>query len=443
MEQTVSPRRLRYGVWPLAFPVFFTCFKIDRKDPPMSTPLPNRRGLKARAKRLMLSPLSLRVTLAVVGAALAFFLLRLLLNGTLSFTMASLAQFGDTTSGIYVLDEGINLIFRMDLTGTVAALSVTYAQLRVFLLVNLVFFLLLSPLRAGAMEAYWKVTAGQRQGTVAGLLAWFTQPARLVKAWVVQFCLQVGVGALTFVASTPAMYQFYQFYSTTANWGSYTLSRQMVLWSADCLAVLAMLFGVWLHSLLLPVLYCLAAHPEYSLKETFRRGFRSAQGIRGGFYRMRLSFLLWFFLSRLTYGAMDFFVLPYSSLTAMLYLQEGARLRARQGQEPAEEETDALAEDIGDAAWPPVADTASWPEDDTPVETAGSGPEDELPAEAPDNWPEDDTPGETPDNREDDGAPADDAWASDPAPDGGPDTDEPQDTPSLWENWEREGEDRP
>ena len=191
----------------------------------------------------------------------------------------------------------------------------------------------------------------------------------------------------------------------------------MVLWSADCLAVLAMLFGVWLHSLLLPVLYCLAAHPEYSLKETFRRGFRSAQGIRGGFYRMRLSFLLWFFLSRLTYGAMDFFVLPYSSLTAMLYLQEGARLRARQGQEPAEEETDALAEDIGDAAWPPVADTASWPEDDTP--------------------------GETPDNREDDGDPADDAWDSAPDPDGGPDTDEPQDAPSLWENWEREGEDRP
>ena len=339
----------------------------------------------------MLQLLSLRVTLLFVGASMAFFGLRYLFNGTMSLTLASLASYGDTSSGFYVLDEGFNLIFRMDLTGTVAALSMTWAQLRAFVVVNVIIFLLLSPLKLGVMEAYWGLTRGKKDGKVVQVFQWYLQPLRLVKAWVVELCVQVAVGAVTFVASTPAMFLFYRFYSTTTSMAGFDLSRRMMLWAADILAILAMLFGLWLNSLLLPVRYCLAAHPEYSLGETFRRGFRSARGIRGGFYRFRLSYILWFFLSRLTYGAMDLYVLPYSSIGSMLYLQEAARLRDRQEAEtppePGEGE-EADGEDWSlDAAWPPDRD-------EVPVEAGipAEGPapaEDEEPAPEAD-WPSDD-----------------------------------------------------
>ena len=317
----------------------------------MPIQLPLRRYVKFKAKRLMTNPLSLRVTLAVVAVQLLFFGLRYLFNGTLSLAMASLADYGDTASGVYVLDQGVNVIFRMDLTGMVAALSVTWAQLRAFAAVNIVLFLLLAPLRVGAMEVYWGMTRGVKDGKVAQVLQWFLQRGRLFKAWVVEFCLQAVVGAATFAATIPSLYLFYRFYSTTVSIAGVDLSRRLLLWSADILAVLAMLFGVWLHSLFLPVRYCLASHPEYSLGETFRRGFRSAKGIRGSFYRFRLSYLLWFFLSRLTYGAMDLYVLPYSSLGSMLYLQEAARQRDRKP-EPVPDETE-TAEDRYDS-WPPV-----------------------------------------------------------------------------------------
>ncbi len=303
--------------------------------------VPLRRQVKSRAKRLMLNLLSLRVTLVVVGAQMAFFFLRILCNGTLRLTMANLASYGDTASGVYVLEEGINVIFRMDLTGTVAALSMTYSQIGAFLIINAILFLLLSPLRLGAMEAYWKVTRGDG-GKVAEMFRWFLEKGRLLKSWAVEFCLQILVGVLTFIASTPGLFLFYRFYSTATSMTAIGFSQRLMLWAADGLAILAMLFGVWLHSLLLPVRYCLASHPEYTLRETFRRGLRSASGIRGGMYRFRLSYILWFFASRVTYGAMDIFVLPYSSLGSMLFLQQAAKWRKaeeRQGAAsvPAEE----------------------------------------------------------------------------------------------------------
>lgn len=346
----------------------------------MPTPtIPLRRAVKLRARQLMLHLLSLRVTLLFVAVSMAFFGLRYLLNGTLSLTLASLASYGDTTSGFYVLDEGINVIFRMDLTGTVAALSLTWSQLRVFLLVNAVFFLLLVPLKLGAMEVYWDLTRGKKDGKVVQVFQWYLQAGRLVKAWVVEFCVQILVGVLTFVASTPALFLFYRFYSTTTSMASFDFSRRLLLWSADGLAILALLFGLWLNSLLLPVRYCLAAHPEYSLGETFRRGFRSARGIRGGFYRFRLSYIIWFFLSRLTYGAMDLYVLPYSSIGSMLYLQQAAQVR---DQSPREEPMPMVSEEDREdlTAWPP-AETVFPPEQDETPEAGFCPPDDLLPGE--------------------------------------------------------------
>ena len=68
-------------------------------------------------------------------------------------------------------------------------------------------------------------------------------------------------------------------------------------------------------------------------------GADSAKGFRGAFFGFRLSYILWFLVSQVTYGAMDIFVTPYTSLGGMLFLQEAAR--ARQGEAtPQQEEQD-------------------------------------------------------------------------------------------------------
>ena len=305
----------------------------------MTLTLPSRRELKLQARRTMIHPLCLRASLLLFCAGMVFFALRYLLNGTLSYSLVSLAKYGETASGVYFQDGGVELIFRMDLTGLVLAMAMTYRQLRTFLLVNAVCFLLLAPLRVGVMEVYWSVLRGRREIRLSGVFDWFLRLGRLCKAWVVEFLLQGAVRALALAASVPSFYLYYRFYSMTPDAASLTAGSQLLQGAAGCLAIAAALFAFWIHSLLLPVRYCLAAHPEYGLGEVFRRGFRSARGVRGFFYRFRLSYVLWFFFSRLTYGAMDIFVTPYSSLGSMAVLHEAARARMEAEREA---ETDAL-----------------------------------------------------------------------------------------------------
>lgn len=299
--------------------------------------LPHRRELKFQAKKFMLHPTCVRVTLLLVCMQIAFFGLRYLFNGTLSYALVNLADYANTATGIYFNDEGFSIIFRMDLTQMVLAIPLTYTQLRTFVLLTVVIFALLSPLRVGAMEQYWQVLQGG-QTNVRAVFQWFAQARRFGKALVVEFVLQGVVRLVAIAATIPSLYLFYQFYTNTPTMESYTDVSAMTQMGASVLAVAAALFAFWLHSVLLPVRYCLAAHPEYSLGETFRRGAQSLKGFRGAFFRFRLTYVPWFFVSQLTYGALDLYVTPYTSLGGMRFLQEAARVRQGRSQSQPEDE---------------------------------------------------------------------------------------------------------
>lgn len=299
----------------------------------MKTTMPPRREMKFLAKRLMVHPLCMRLTLLLVCIQLACFGLRYLLGGTLTYGLMDLTQYSDTTSGIYWNANGVNILFRMDLTQMILAIPLTYQQMFRFAVLSVLFFLVLSPLRLGAMEGYWRVMRGQVQN-VNEVFQWFRQPGRFGKSLVVEFVLTVLVRAVGLVAMVPSLYLFYQFYTTTPSVEALTSGSMLLQAGGTVLAVAAGLFTFWLHSLVLPVRYCLCAHPEYSLGKTFRRGFQSAKGVRKAFFSFRLSYLLWFLASQLTYGAMDLFVTPYTSLGGMLFLQEAARAKQQQTAQP-------------------------------------------------------------------------------------------------------------
>lgn len=265
-----------------------------RKEKRMKQNLPTRREMKFLAKRLMMHPICMRVTLLLVCVQLAFYGLRVFCGGTLTYGLAKLSEYGDTASGIYFNAEGFSILFRMDLTQTVLAIPVTYHQILVFLLVNALFFVLLAPLRLGAMEQYWGVLRGSTQLSVFRVFQWFRQPKRLGKAVAVEFVLSILVRLAGLWPPFPSRISSMSSIPTPRRQTPYTTLSSLTQMGATLLAVAAALFTFWLHSVFLPVRYCLCAHPEYSLGQTFRRGLQSAKGVRGAFFRFRLSYILWF-----------------------------------------------------------------------------------------------------------------------------------------------------
>lgn len=292
---------------------------------------PHRRELKFQAKRWIGHPTSMRATLLVVCLLMASFGVRYLLDANLTYALADLSHYQDTATGIYFNDNGFSLIFRMDLTQLVIAIPLTYTQITSFLVVSVVLFLILAPLRVGLMAIYWAILRGD-QPTFSSLFSWLTQARRLGKALVVEFVLQVGTRLVGLVCTLPTFYLYYLFYSNVTSLDQISTQMSMLHSLASLLAIAAMVFAFWLHSTFLPVRYCLASHPEFTLGETFARGLRSTKGWRGRFFRFRLSMLPWYVFSQVTYHSIDLYAMPYTSMASMLYIQEIARVRQAQTQ---------------------------------------------------------------------------------------------------------------
>ena len=299
----------------------------------MTYQFPHRRELKFQAKRMMVHPVSMRATLFVVCLMMAVFGVKYLLNANLTYALVDLNQYKDTATGVYFNDNGFSVIFRMDLTQMVLAIPLTYTQIASFLIVSSLCFLFLAPLRMGAMEIYWSILRGD-QPVVFQIFRWLSQIRRLAKAVVVEFILQVGVRLVGILCTVPSLYLYYLFYTSATSMAQVTSQIAMLQSLASLLAIAAGVFAFWLHCLFLPVRYCLAAHPEYTLGETFRRGLRSMKGYRSRFFWFRITMSPWFFLSQLSYNALDLFAMPYTSMASMLYVQEAARERQALAQSP-------------------------------------------------------------------------------------------------------------
>lgn len=292
---------------------------------------PHRRELKFQAKRWIGHPTAMRTTLLVVGLLVASFGVKYLLDANLTYALADLNHYQDTTTGIYFNDNGFSLIFRMDLTQLVIAIPLTYTQIAAFLAVNLVCFLILAPLRVGLMAVYWAILRGEHPA-FSDLFPWLTQARRLGKSLVVEFVLQVGVRLVGLVCTLPSFYLYYLFYSNVTSLDQVTTQMSLLQSLAFLLAVAAAIFAFWLHCTFLPVRYCLAAHPEFTLGQTFVRGLRSTKGWRSRFFRFRLSMVPWYFFSQVSYHSIDLYAMPYTSMASMLYIQEIARAKNAQTQ---------------------------------------------------------------------------------------------------------------
>ena len=293
----------------------------------MSYRFPLRREIKSYAKKLMMNPLCLRATLMLVCMSVGLFGIRSVTGSNLTMGLVSLADYADTATGIYPNAEGFSIILRMDLTGMVMAIPVAYDQLTRFGIMMVLAYLVLSPLRLGAMEQYWSTLRGDQKQLLT-VTQWFRKKNLFGKALVVEGVIQGVVRFIGMACAAPAFYLYYLFYSSVESVDDLTTQMVMLQNGASFLAIFAGLLWLWLHSAMLPIRYCLAAHPEYTLKQVFSRGWASMQGYRMKFFWFRTTLLPWFFFSQLTYNVLDLYVTPYTSLASMVYVQECAKDRA-------------------------------------------------------------------------------------------------------------------
>ena len=137
----------------------------------MTHRFPLRREIKSQAKKLMMNPLCLRATLMLVCMSVGLFGIRSVTGSNLTMGLVNLADYADTATGIYPNAEGFSIILRMDLTQMVMAIPVAYDQLVRFGIMMLIAYLVLSPLRLGAMEQYWSTLRGDTQQQMGYVMA--------------------------------------------------------------------------------------------------------------------------------------------------------------------------------------------------------------------------------------------------------------------------------
>ena len=300
--------------------------------------LPSSKELKREGKMTMgkTMPQWFRITLILIAVQLAAFILRAELGGTIGWYLIPLENVPDAATGLYAMEQGFQAIFRVELMSVVAAIELTYGEIVLFLVINLVALILVAPMKLAVLERLW---ISFRQGLVAPdklpkATRWYTQPKLFGKAVVVELLLLLGGNVAGIVFTLPSSALYVLLYG--GNWLGNVMEPTPLLSMLALLAVGLLILGAWLayflYSTLYPVAYCLAAQPSYSIGKVLKRGLASTKGARGNFVTFRLTFLLWLVISNFTYGVVDIYILPYLSFSSFLFLRAVTEQRHREEQ---------------------------------------------------------------------------------------------------------------
>lgn len=292
--------------------------------------LPSSRQLKLESKKVMgeTMPLWIKVTFLFVALQLLFHLLRGSFGGMLGWYLIQLSDYPGAVTGYSTIVNGFQLVLRMEDLGLVAAISLTYGQILWFLIINLLVFLFLAPIRMASLEQYW-IAFRRKKPNFKEILRWYTDPKLFGRSVIIGLILDLGCRLIAIIALLPSSILYVFLYSGNLIGASPEESIKIALMAFLAFALLigGVLLSFYVYTILYPIRYCLAARPDYSVLQVLRRGMDSVKGYRGEFFKFRLTFLHWYLLSFLTYGVMELYVLPYLSISSFQFLQEVAKDR--------------------------------------------------------------------------------------------------------------------
>lgn len=278
--------------------------------------LPPRTFFKRQARQTIVH--SLRAVMAVSGIVLAFELAALLFQmnfgGVLNYYMFNASDYASST-GIWVAEKGVTAILRLDAAGVLFALPLSFRQIVVFFLSNMLVFLVLTPLLMGALEQFQAILLNKFQH-VSDIFRWYADLRLTGKALGLGAVLALVKWVTRAVCVGPGIALF--------AWAADGGKPQILLYLAYAAILAGAAASYWLYTLILPARYLLVRTPEASIAQAIARGVRAVRNRRGDYFVFRLSFLLWYLSVNLSYGIMGLFVLPYTELSNLLYLRQAA-----------------------------------------------------------------------------------------------------------------------
>ncbi|MEG2000235.1 MAG: DUF975 family protein [Evtepia sp.] len=283
----------------------------------MKQSVPLRYELKQRAKKKMGKsfPNWIKGIILFVALEVGFVLLQIMMDATIPFQMFSLQAYANVQSGIFSDANGLRMILRMDVLHVAFAIPLTYERMQRYLFFAAMTFLVVSPMKLGAMEQCWWLQSGQKP-IFREIFRWYYEWKRLWKALVIEGGLGLVWRAVGILFTLPTLI----LYSLPM---TFTPSQEtLVILVAWTLMFCGVMLSFFLYTVILPIRYCLSARPELSIVEIIKRGLKSTKGYRREFFKLRFSFVIWDFVSNMSYGAMDLYVFPYISVTTMEFLAE-------------------------------------------------------------------------------------------------------------------------
>ncbi len=275
---------------------------------------------KQHMGRHMLFWLSSNLLFVCLEVLLSIFALQA--GGRLGWYLLPLKDYPDLVNGFHHTVEGAwEIVYRMDALGSVAAISLTTAEILQFLGINALILLLLAPMKLASLERFW-LSFQNRTEDPPHLLRWYSNLGLLGKAVAVCFVTDVLMRLFGLVCMLPATVLSFWLQGQIEVLSSGLLSALSLL--GIVLLFLGMGVGFYCHSILYPILYCLAARPAYPLGKVFRRGLDSISGCRLRYVKFRLSFIVWLLLRRFGFGELDLFIHPYMSFASFVFLAEAS-----------------------------------------------------------------------------------------------------------------------
>jgi hypothetical protein len=259
--------------------------------------------------------------MAVSGIVLAFELAALLFQmnfgGALNYYLLNASDY-TSSSGIWVAEKGVTAILRVDAMGVLFALPLSFREAIVFILTNILLFLVLTPLLMGALEQFQAILLNRYQ-SVSDIFRWYADLRLTVKSLALGAVLALVKWGARAVCVGPGIVLF--------AWAASGGKPQSLLYLSYAVILAGVAVSYWLYTLILPARYLLVRTPDSSLAQAISSGVRSTRNRRGDYFLLRLSFILWNVAVNFSYGIMGLFVLPYSELSNLLYLREAAPVR--------------------------------------------------------------------------------------------------------------------
>ena len=176
-----------------------------------------------------------------------------------------------------------------------AAANIAPASIAITLLVSLLVFFIMTPLRQGIIRWYYRRTGGERDG-VTGIFHYFETAAGYFRALWLNFLIGFRMLLWTLLLTVP-LALLTGLLSVAGGAGRATRTFAMLLMLVWMVIACVVIVIVGLRYFLAP--YLLAEHPGYKARAAIREGVKLVRGYKGSVFLFALSFILWYLPSLL------------------------------------------------------------------------------------------------------------------------------------------------